>query len=329
MNEEKKVLAIAGPTASGKTELAYRIALYCKSHLNKTAEIISADSRQAYKHIPISASHPPAEYLKNIKHHFVNELELNREFNAGDFGKSGREVIKKLFSEDKIPVIAGGSGLYLRSLIYGLFEFESDDEDYEKKKNEVRNILNHRAETEGMQKLLDELIKVDKEAAEGLDASNSRRILRALEVYNMTGKSILYWRKNMIEIPFTTVQYGLNWERKILYERINRRTDNMIAAGLIDEIKKLEENNYHYKTHNSLNTVGVKEVFDYLDGKISLNEMKELIKMNTRRFAKRQMTWFRKDKNINWIDITSEEEIINLPEKILNKLYPLLVKEGT
>jgi tRNA dimethylallyltransferase len=319
--KNQKVLAIVGPTASGKTELAYRIALYLKSHFNKTAEIISADSRQAYKYIPISTSHPPQEYLINVKHHFVNELELNEEFNAGDFGKTGRELIQKLFSENKFPIIAGGSGLYLRSLIYGLFEFESDDEDYEKKKNEVRTKLNHRAATEGMQVLLNELTEIDKEAAEGLDASNSRRILRALEVYEMTGKSILYWRKNMIKVPFTTMQFGLNWERKILYERINRRVDIMIKAGLIDEIKNLKEDNYHYKTHNSLNTVGVKEVFDYLDGKISLIEMTELIKMNTRRFAKRQMTWFRKDKSINWIEVNDEEEIIHLPEKILTHLF--------
>lgn len=318
--KNKKVLTVVGPTASGKTELAYRIALYYKSHLNKTAEIISADSRQVYKHIPISTSHPPAEYLKTIKHHFVNELELNEEFNAGDFGIKAGKLILELKEQGKVPLIAGGSGLYLRSLIYGLFSFEDAEDEFEGKKDEVRNKLNERCESEGGESLYKELLIVDKKTAEKFDSTKSRRIIRALEVYYVTGKPLSEWQENKIEVPFETFQIGLNWDRKVLYERINRRTDDMITAGLIDEIQKLKENNFHYKTHNSLNTVGVKEVFDYLDGKISLHEMTELIKMNTRRFAKRQMTWFRKDKNINWIDVTSEEEIINLPEKILSQL---------
>ncbi len=318
--KNKKVLAIAGPTASGKTELAYRIALYYKSHLNKTAEIITADSRQVYKFIPISTSHPSAEYLKTIKHHFVNELELNEEFNAGDFGIKAGKLILELKGNGIVPVIAGGSGLYLRSLIYGLFSFEDAEEEFEGKKDEVRNKLNERYESEGGESLYKELLIVDKKTAEKFDSTKSRRIIRALEVYYVTGKPLSEWQENKIEVPFDTFQVGLKWDRKVLYERINRRTDTMIEAGLIDEIKKLKENKYHYKTHNSLNTVGVKEVFDYLDGIISLHEMMELIKMNTRRFAKRQMTWFRKDKNINWIDITCEEEIINLPEKIITQI---------
>jgi tRNA dimethylallyltransferase len=319
--KNKKVLAIVGPTASGKTSLAYNIALYYKSHLNKTAEIISADSRQVYKYIPISTSHPPEEYQKNIKHHFVNELELNEEFNAGDFGIKAGKLIVELIEHDKIPIIAGGSGLYLRSLIYGLFSFEDAEEEFEEKKDEVRKKLNERFESEGGELLYNELLKVDRKTAEKFDETKSRRIIRALEVYYVTGKPLSEWHENKAEVSFDTFQVGLNWDRKVLYDRINKRVDIMLEEGLIDEIKKLKENNYHYKTYNSLNTVGVKEVFDYLDGKTSVEEMTALIKMNTRRYAKRQMTWFRKDKNIKWIDVTDEEEIISLPGKILSREF--------
>lgn len=295
-------LAITGPTASGKSDAAFELALLIRKKLNKETEIISADSRQIYKHIPIVTSHPPKEYLKKIRHYFVDCFELDKEFNAGEFGKAGREILNKLLKQNKFPIVAGGSGLYLKSLLYGLFEFEEDNL-LEDKRKKIRLKLSNRMETEGPEKLLNELKQIDPESASGMTLSNKRRIIRALEIYYLTGNPISSLHKQKLDIGFEPVIYGLNWQREILYDRINKRADFMITSGLVEEIQKLRDKGYNYENYNSLNTVGVKEVFDYLDGKINYERMTELIKQNTRRFAKRQMTWFRKDKNIKWIDV--------------------------
>ncbi|RPI17574.1 MAG: tRNA (adenosine(37)-N6)-dimethylallyltransferase MiaA [Ignavibacteriae bacterium] len=318
-----KVLAIVGPTASGKTEIAFQVAKLVKNHFNKTPEIISADSRQIYKKIQIAAAHPPEEYLKNIKHHFINEYELTDEFNAGEFGEKAGVLIKDILDKGSIPVIAGGSGLYLRSLIYGLFDFEEEfgEEEYEEKKDVIRNKLNERLEAEGSEALYNELLKVDSITAGKFDATKSRRIIRALEVFYLTGTPISQWHENKVDVGFETIQYGINWERPVLYNRINKRVDNMLNEGLLEEIDNLKKEGYHYKHNNSLNTVGVKEAFDYLDGKIEREEMIELIKRNTRRYAKRQMTWFRKDKNIKWIDVNDEVDFKEIAEWIFIELY--------
>jgi tRNA dimethylallyltransferase len=313
-----KVLVIVGPTASGKTELTYRAALLVKNKLSKIPEIISADSRQLYKNIPIAAAHPPIEYLNNIKHHFINNFKLTGEFNAGEFGVEAGKLIKAILNKGNIPIITGGSGLYLRALLYGLFDFEDD---YEEKKDEIRSKLNNRLETEGSEALYNELMKIDSATAEKFDATKSRRIIRALEVYYLTGKPISQWQENKIDVGFDAVQYGINWDRAVLYERINKRVDEMLKKGLLEEVKALQEKGYHYTKNNSLNTVGIKEAFDFLDGKISENEMIELTKRNTRRYAKRQITWFRKDKNIIWIDVKDMEEFKKLPEIIFREFF--------
>lgn len=318
-----RVLVLSGPTASGKTALSYLISNLIKEKLSKEPVIISADSRQVFKYIPIAASYPPEKYLNSYKHYFIGELELDGEFNAGEFGKQAREIINKTFAENKIPVIVGGSGLYIHSLIYGLFDFSEvpDDKVSKEKLNKIRQKLSKRHEEEGIEKLLDELKSVDAESAARMTGANQRRILRALEVYYLTGIPISRFQSKKIDVGFEPVQYALNWERQKLYERINLRVDEMLKEGLVDEIKSLGEKGYHYLNYNSLNTVGVKEVFDYLDEKLDYETMVKMIKQNTRRFAKRQMTWFRKDKNINWIEIKDVSELSEIAGKIFESYF--------
>jgi tRNA dimethylallyltransferase len=318
-----KVLAIVGPTASGKTGSSYLIANQLTEKFNREPVIISADSRQVYKHIPIAASYPPEEYLKKYKHYFIGELELDKEFNAGEYGKKAREIISSLLAENKIPLIAGGSGLYINSLIYGLFDYDEALEEggLKDKQKIIRQSLTERLHNEGINSLLDELKRVDEVSAGRMSNVNQRRIIRALEVYYTTGIPISELQNKKIDVRFETVQYALKWERAKLYERINIRVDEMLKQGLLGEIQWLKEKGYSYKEFNSLNTVGVKEVFDYLEGIITYDRMVELIKQNTRRFAKRQLTWFRRDKNINWIDVNNENDLEFAANEICNKFY--------
>lgn len=296
---KSKVFTIIGPTASGKTAFSLKLAELIQKKTGKEAEIISADSRQVYKHIPIATAQPSKDELKKFKHHFINSIELEDDFNAGEFGAKGRKLIDKIFSQGKIPIVAGGSGLYISSLIYGLFEY--DDDVSKEKQTDIRKKLYEKLEKSGLDKLISELEKTDPETLNAMPNITERRVIRALEVYYLTGIPISSHRANKIEINFEPVQIGLEWQRETLYARINNRTDEMIKQGLIDEVKALQKKGYHYKKYNSLNTVGVKEVFDFLEGLITYERMLELIKQNTRRFAKRQMTWFRRDKNIKWI----------------------------
>ena len=306
--EKPRILTIIGPTASGKTEFAIKTAESLRSEFNKDVEIISADSRQVYKHIPIATAQPSKEDLGKFKHYFINELELEEDFNAGDFGKKGRDIIKKIINSGKIPIIVGGSGLYIDSLVTGLFDFEAltDDEDLKKSQKQIREKLYDELKSSGLEKLVNKLKKVDPETVKNIPQVTERRVIRALEVFYLTGVPISAHKSKKINIEFTPVKIGIKHNREELYKRINERVDNMLAIGLIDEVKALKEKAYHYKDYNSLNTVGIKEVFDWLDDKISYDRMIELIKQNTRRFAKRQMTWFRRYKDIKWTDINSE-----------------------
>lgn len=306
-----RVLVLTGPTATGKTGVSYRIASLIKKKLSTEPVIVSADSRQVYKHITIASSYPSKEHLKEFKHYFIGELELDEEFNAGDYGKKARKIISEVFSSGKIPIVVGGSGLYISSLIYGLFDYENASEDdlFKVKQKTVRKELEERLKKEGVEKLFGDLKKVDNTSANKMTNANNRRIIRALEVYYTTGIPISKLQLKKIDVGFEAVQFAHNWERSELYERINERVDKMLEAGLIEEIKSLKDKGYNYIDYNSLNTVGVKEVFDFLSGIIDYDKMVELIKQNTRRFAKRQLTWFRKDKNIRWIDVNEEDEL--------------------
>ncbi len=304
MTSKRKVLAIVGPTASGKTALAIQAAKALDG------EIISADSRQNYKHIPISTATPSMEERAGIKHYFLEELNLTEKFTAGEFGKSARKKVDEIFEREKIPVICGGSGLYIKSLIDGFFEEEVHDEN-------VRKNLYQLLKDKGKDFIYNELQEIDKIAASTMLPSNTRRIIRALEVYFASGKKISELQQQKIEINFRAVQVGLYLDRKFLYERINKRVDEMIENGLIDEVERLKSNGYDWRTYNALNTVGIKEVFGYLEGDLDHKDMVDLIKQNTRRYAKRQMTWFKADQRILWLEVTEEKTLEDLSKETL------------
>ncbi len=298
------ILVIVGPTASGKTFLALEIARHI------SAEIISADSRQVYQLLTIGTAKPSQDELKKVKHYFVDEILPDQHFSAGDFGVKGRMAIEEIVKRKKLPIVVGGTGLYIRSLVDGLFSGPGRKED-------VREELEARLESEGASALLEELRRVDPEAAARMLPSNQRRIIRALEVYYATGKPISqHHGEHEKKKFFNPVFVGLQWERKKLYDRINSRAERMLAAGFLDEVKGLVSRGYdgHYK---SLQTVGYKEAFAFLRKEISHERMVELMKQNTRRFAKRQLTWFRRDERIRWFDIEEESEIPRIAGQVL------------
>lgn len=301
------ILAIVGPTASGKTSLAIEIARRYPS------EIVSADSRQVYRLLDIGTGKPTPAELSLVKHHFVGELLPDRHFNAGEFGIEGRRIIGQIVERKKLPLVVGGTGLYVRALIDGLFPGPG-------RETELREELEEHLETEGAGKLLEELKKVDPKSAARMLPSNKRRIVRALEVYYATGRSISeHHDQQKPEQYFNAVLVALRWERNALYERINARVDRMLAAGFLDEVKALQALGYDDR-YKSLQTVGYKEAFAFLRGEIAHARMVELMKQSTRRFAKRQLTWFRKDERIRWFDIREDSQIPLIAAEILDRL---------
>jgi tRNA dimethylallyltransferase len=285
-----KLLALVGPTASGKTHLSILLA----QQLN--GEILSADSRQVYRYLNIGTAKPTEEERRMVPHHFVDFLEPSEEYSAGTFGHEARQRALVVFSRNKCPILVGGSGLYVKAVIDGFFEGPGKDP-------ELREQLESQLSAEGPETLLSALEKIDPMTAGRMDLSKPRRIIRALEVYHITGKPLSeFHREQSTAPPFDIVQFGLQWERKSLYRRIDARVDAMLSAGLIEEVKGLRERGYG-PTQNALNTVGYREVFEFLDGKITHDNMVDLIKRNTRRFAKRQLTWFRADSRIAWLRV--------------------------
>ena len=300
---ERKVIVITGPTCSGKTYLSIKVA----EKLN--TEIISADSRQLYKYLNIGTAKPSHQELKKVKHHLIDCFEPDKDYSASKFENDALNIIEKIFVENKIPVVVGGSGLYIKSLVDGIFDTVDKDEEYREELLQIRK-------EKGNEALYELLKKVDPESAEKMIPQNWKRIIRALEVYKLSGKKIgelqkEYSRENNIEF----VQYALDWDRKILYENIEKRVDEMIEQGLIEETKNILAKSFD-ENINALNTVGYKEIISYLKNEITLERAVELIKRNTRRFAKRQMTWFRKDKRIIWLNVKSAEDLDVFAEKI-------------
>jgi tRNA dimethylallyltransferase len=298
-----KILILLGPTASGKTSLSLLLA----PHL--TAEIISADSRQIYKYLDIGTAKPTPDQRKRVTHHFVDMLEPDRDYNAGEFGKEGRSVIAQIVKRRHVPFVVGGSGLYIRSLIDGFFDGPGADA-------ELRRHLADRMRLEGAEHLLEELGKIDPLSAARMLPTNTRRIMRALEVFQLTGMPISRLQKQKPDFQFDPLFVGLAWNRSRLYERINRRVDEMLAAGLVDEVRSVAERGFS-RHLNSLQTTGYLEVFDYFDGKLTDGELSAAIKQNTRRYAKRQMTWFRPDKRIRWFPVDDENEFPALADSIV------------
>jgi len=295
VNPVRRALVIVGPTASGKT----RVALALAGILN--GEILSADSRQMYKMMRIGTAQPRAEELRTVPHHFISDRYPDQEMNAAEFGSEGRRIIDRIFAKGKIPIIAGGSGLYIQGLIDGFFEGPAPDGQY-------RKSLYNRIDREGAAVLLEELRCIDPVAAAGMLPSNTRRIVRALETHFLTGQPISVLQQRRVEIHFSSVLVGIAWERKALYDRINRRVEEMLEHGLVAEAQSLLAQGYNPQL-KALQTVGYKEVFDHLSGRVGYDEMVELIKRNTRRYAKRQLTWFRNDDRIKWFPVAEEREL--------------------
>ncbi|MGE5679718.1 MAG: tRNA (adenosine(37)-N6)-dimethylallyltransferase MiaA [Bacillota bacterium] len=301
---ERKVFVITGPTCSGKTFLCLNLAERLDT------EIISADSRQIFKFLDIGTAKPSQAELAHVKHHFIDELTPDQEFNVSKFEAESLDIIESLHKENKIPVAVGGSGLYIKALVDGIFNTADTDE-------QLRNELKSKMDEHGQQYLYDELKRLDPEAAETMLPQNWKRVIRALEVFHLTGKSILQHHKDyQRETGINFIQIGLNWQRSILYANIEARVDKMIDAGLVDEVKGVLEMGYSREL-NSLNTVGYKEIISYLENEITLDRAIELIKRNTRRFAKRQLTWFRADQRIAWFDVSGEKDLIELTRKVI------------
>ena len=298
---------ILGPTGIGKTEISLQLA----NHF--PIEIISADSRQIYKYLDIGTAKPSHEILKKIKHHFIDHLSPDDYYSAGMFGREARRVIDQIFRESKVPVVVGGSGFYIRALIDGLSDIESSDPD-------VREALQRKWKKSGLDTLFTELKSVDPELAVSINMQDKQRILRGLEVYYSTG---IPMSKLQLQKPcpadFNSICIGLTADRDLLYKRINNRVDEMISNGLIEEVIKLKDYGFN-KENNALNTVGYKEVFEYLDGKVDRDTMIETIKMNSRRYAKRQITWFKRDDRIIWIKIDEYDQKEDLTKRILDHI---------
>lgn len=237
--------------------------------------------------------------MKRARHYFVDELMPDQDFNAGEFGTRGRKVIQEILNRKKTPIVVGGSGLYVRSLIDGLFEGPGADKHF-------RESLGARVKAGEVDQLIEELRRVDPVASGHADPTKPRRIIRALEVHHMTGAPIsVHHRDHKISLAFIPIMFGLAWNRKNLYERIERRCDEMIANGLLQEVEELERMGFD-RPANVLNTVGYAEVFAYRSGEISYEEMMRLFKQNSRRYAKRQLTWFRRDERIQWIHMDEQ-----------------------
>jgi len=297
-----KVIVIIGPTASGKTELSIKIAKLLNT------EIISADSRQCYKYLNIGTAKPTIEEQEGITHHFIDCFEPDYRFTAGMFAKQANEIINKLLQQNKNPIIVGGSGLYIEALIDGL----QDSCDYDPI---LRNRLLRDLNLYGTKFLYNQLEIVDPDYASRISSNDWRRILRALEFYYLAQKTFSSLKKEMTSLHDFVI-INIVRERSLLYERINSRVDKMMKEGLIDEVKRILDMGYS-KELNSLNTVGYKEIIEYLDGKTDLYSAVEKIKKNTRNYAKKQITFFKKfeDRSLN---INPDYQRLDFISDILN-----------
>ena len=290
----KTLIAVVGPTAIGKTALSIKLA----NHYN--TEIVSADSRQFYKEMTIGTAVPSKEELSAAKHHFIQNLSVTEDYSVGDFERDGLALLEKLFKLQDIVILVGGSGLYVNAIVKGLNHFPDVDES-------IRLKLNDSLKNEGLEPLQNQLKTLDPKYFEKVDIHNPHRVIRALEICIGTQKTYTsFLEQDKEERPFNTIIVGLEADRTKIYERINDRVDKMMAEGLLKEVKSLEP----YKNYNALNTVGYKELFNYLDDEWSLEFAISEIKKNTRRFAKRQLTWFKKNSDTLWFNYKTTEQTI-------------------
>ena len=295
MGELPKVLAIVGPTAVGKTAVGIRAA----KELN--GEIISADARQLFRGMNVGTAKPSKEELQTVPHHLIDILDPGEYFSAGIYAEMGHEVILDIFSRGKLPIIVGGSGLYFRALVDGLFTGDS-------RSDEVRKSISGEIKKSGVNAAYERLLKIDEEYAKLISRNDEMRISRALEVYEITGKTLSESFAEQNDEPrLNTLIFGLRMERKLLVSRIEERVEKMIATGLVEEVKQLLDAG-HREDLLKIPTIGYNEVIAFIDGEIDETKMLNDMKVNSRRYAKRQMTWFKKDERINWIDMDAVED---------------------
>jgi len=290
---------LAGPTAVGKTSLSIQLAKRFKT------EIISADSRQFYKEMEIGTAKPTEKEMEGIPHHFINSHSIHDDYNVGQFEKDTLKLLDELFQKNDVVFVVGGSGLYVKALCEGIDEMPSIPV-------EIRQNLNTEFEQNGIEYLQKQVMESDPEYFEIVDQQNPQRLIRALELYRATGKNMSYYRaqEKQIERPFNIIKIGLECPREELYDRINLRMDQMIAEGLFDEAEKL----YLFKDLNALQTVGYSEIFGFLDGEYDREEAVRILKRNSRRYAKRQMTWFKRDSEFVWFSAENKDEVIDYLE---------------
>ena len=282
----QNLLVLLGPTGVGKTELSLQLAEHFK------CPIINADSRQIYQDISIGTAAPTAEELARVKHYFVHTLRLDEYYSAAEYEKDVLALLSELFQVHETVVLSGGSMMYIDAVTKGIDDIPTVDE-------ETRNLMRERYEKEGLEPLLAELKLLDPQYYELVDKRNHKRVVHALEICYMTGKTYTSFRTNTLkERPFRMVKFGLMREREHLFARINARVDMMMQEGLMEEVKRV----YPLRHLNSLNTVGYKELFKVLDGEWELPMAVERIKKNTRVYAKKQMTWYKHDADIHWLD---------------------------
>jgi tRNA dimethylallyltransferase len=295
MAQNKTLIVIAGPTAIGKTALAILLARHFST------EIVSADSRQFYKEMSIGTAKPSVEELNAATHHFIDSHSIHSLFSTGDFEKQALNVLDQIFIKHDIAIMVGGSGLYLDAVTKGLDELPDTDMD-------IRLYLNTLFENEGLEPIKLKLEEVDPEYYARIDQANPQRMIRGLEFFMSTGKKVSSFLTNSKKVrSFDIIKIGLNMDRSLLYDRINNRVNTMMQGGLLEEVKSLQP----YQSVNALKTVGYTELFDYLSGSISMDQAVDKIKQNTRRFAKRQLTWFRRDQEIQWFEPGQALEVIN------------------
>lgn len=304
---KKDIVIIAGPTASGKTLISIELA----KRIN--GEIVSADSMQIYKHMDIGSAKPTLEEMQGISHHMIDIIDPSEEFSVALYRKMAGECIDDIIKRGKLPIVVGGTGLYINSLTYPLnFTNTANDKEY-------RLYLQDLALKYGGEYIHNMLKEVDIESANRLHPNDIKRIIRALEVYKNTGKTMSEYQKEskMMDIEYNIAYIGLYMDRQKLYDRINKRVDEMFEKGLVEEVKRLKEMGYN-KNMTSMQGIGYKEVFDYLDGLYTLDEVKDIIKQSTRHYAKRQLTWFRREDRIYWVDLDKFNDVNEILENMIS-----------
>lgn len=305
-SSEKYLVVVAGPTAVGKTDLSIKLAEALDT------VIISADSRQFFKELNIGTAKPSFDELAKVDHHFINSHSITENYSAGDFERDVLKLLNHLFLDKNFVIMTGGSGLYIKAVLEGLDELPHPLPD-------LRQELTLRMETEGFLALQNEICKIDPAFAATAEIANPQRVVRALEVFYTSGVPFSrYQSKEPKTRPFKTILIALDRDRNELYDRIDRRMDVMLNEGLVEEARSL----LAYRSHHALQTVGYKEVFGFLDGLYPEQEMIRLLKQNTRRYAKRQLTWFRHQGDFQWFEADQAEEVTNYVResmKITNK----------